>query len=417
MRKRIGRLAIVMTFGILLSGSAVVSAADRAGGLDKKEKAIGDFNEVTPELRQAVESSLDWLSARVMASPNGAIGHPYPTALTALAGIAFLAHGDTPTRGKYAEPLNRALKYVMSMARQKPAVGAVPKDYVAGLIDTDGSLKEKRSIMYSHGYATLFLAEAYGTTRDPEVRRVLREAVGLIERSQGPGGGWDYGPVAQQKRYDMSVGVCQTMALRAARNTGILVSRQVVDKAIQCAIQAREKEIVEKTPDFKNGFTYLSAGPSGSALSFHVTCGALCILYGLGVYEDNGKDTPEKNPGMLIQPALRYVLQEVKAAHKDGRIAGRSREAPGAYNFYGVYYTAQALAQAGGEEYWGKGFPMIRDVLIKLLAARKEHLKKLAERQMPSPGAIPWEVNREFETAITCIVLQVPYQYLPIFER
>ncbi len=390
---------------LMTSHAFPLDPSDPVGPPSAKPKGIGDFHEVNAWLRKAVQESLDGLAGRVMASPNGAIGDPYPTAVTALAGLAFLAHGDTPNRGRYARPLRRVLNYIMALAHRRLPDEVAPNGNVQGLIDTE-SEKEKGRIMYSHGYATLFLAETYGTTRNPELRRVLREAIGLIERTQGPGGGWSYKPISQ-KRNDMSVGVCQTMALRAARNTGISVSRQVIDRAILCAVRARTKEVIKRSPDFNLGFTYESLGPGKSSLSFPVTCGALCILYGLGVYEDNGKPDPEKNPGMLIKPALRYVMQEVKAASHHGQIAGRSGEEGGAFRFYGVYYTVQALAQAGGEEYWGKGFPMIRDAVLKIRNGKQG-------RRWRQYG---WEVNRDFEAAITCIVLQVPYQYLPIFER
>ena len=44
--------------------------------------------------------------------------------------------------------------------------------------------------MYSHGFGTLFLAEAYGMTHRPEVREKLQKAVRLIIDTQNAEGGW-----------------------------------------------------------------------------------------------------------------------------------------------------------------------------------------------------------------------------------
>ena len=74
--------------------------------------------------------------------------------------------------------------------------------------------------MYDHGFATLFLAEVYGMTRTPKLRNSLERAVRLIINAQNKEGGWRYEP--DSKDADLSVTVCQVMALRAARNAAWL---------------------------------------------------------------------------------------------------------------------------------------------------------------------------------------------------
>ena len=54
--------------------------------------------------------------------------------------------------------------------------------------------------MYSHGFGTLFLAEAYGMTHRPEIREKLQKAVRLIIDSQNIEGGWRYQPVQARRR-------------------------------------------------------------------------------------------------------------------------------------------------------------------------------------------------------------------------
>src|SRR5207237_6421335 len=114
--------------------------------------------------------------------------------------------------------------------------------------------------MYGHGFATLFLAEVYGMVNEPklrnEVRDTLHDAVQLIISSQNHEGGWRYQPRAADA--DLSVTICQIMALRAARNAGIAVPKSCADKCT---------EYVKKCQDpFSGGFRYQAfAGPPGFA--------------------------------------------------------------------------------------------------------------------------------------------------------
>src|SRR5438445_683888 len=71
-----------------------------------------------------------------------------------------------------------------------------------------------------------------GMIDQPELRRqvrdLLRRSVTLICDSQNGEGGWRYQPVRADA--DLSVTICQIMALRAARNAGIAVQKNVVDR-------------------------------------------------------------------------------------------------------------------------------------------------------------------------------------------
>ena len=71
--------------------------------------------------QQAIKNGLDYLAKSQ--SPNGnwtnsADGAAYPTVMAALAGMAFLANGNTPSRGPYADNVRR----VENLSdRQRPA--------------------------------------------------------------------------------------------------------------------------------------------------------------------------------------------------------------------------------------------------------------------------------------------------------
>ena len=107
----------------------------------------------------------------------------YPCAMTSLAGLALMAGGNTPVEGEYAVNVRRAVDSVPSCANP------------TGLIARMG---EEQRPMYAHGFAMLFLSEAYGMEQDAarqaRIRTVLEKAIKLTGQSQSADGGWLYTP-------------------------------------------------------------------------------------------------------------------------------------------------------------------------------------------------------------------------------
>src|SRR5690606_11739750 len=135
--------------------------------------------------------------------------------ITSLACLAFMADGSFPGRGPYAQQVERGLDFVLASAQE------------TGFIAADTS----HGPMYGHGFATVFLGEIYGMTPDPRVREALVKAIRLIVNTQNDEGGWRYHPVPDQA--DISVTICQIMALRSARDAGIHVPHETILKAIE----------------------------------------------------------------------------------------------------------------------------------------------------------------------------------------
>ena len=146
-----------------------------------------------------------------------------------------MSSGSSPGRGPYGAPIDKALAYVMDNTSP------------SGFIAVPGS--STHGPMYSHGFGTLFLAEAYGMTHRPEIREKLRKAVQLIIDTQNNEGGWRYQPVKHDA--DLSVTICQINALRAARNAGLYVPKDTVDACIRYVKQSQN-------PD--GGFRYMLSG-------------------------------------------------------------------------------------------------------------------------------------------------------------
>src|SRR5262249_61396288 len=106
-------------------------------------------------------------------------GEPYPVAMTGLAGTAFLAHGDSPTRGPYAKKVQGAVEFLVRCATP------------IGLIT--GPTQDSGMSMHGHGFALMFLASVYGMITKESLRKqvqvAVRKAVALTSQGQSGDGG------------------------------------------------------------------------------------------------------------------------------------------------------------------------------------------------------------------------------------
>lgn len=312
---------------------------------------------VTPETQRAIDAGLAYLAARQHTDGSFGSGSVYKrnVAVTSLAGMAFLSAGHTPGRGHYGPQVSRTLDFILASA--EPSGFIIRSDSAA------------HGPMYGHGFATLFLAEVYGMSPRDEVRAALKAAVQLIVNSQNKDGGWRYDP--DGKEADISVTVCQMMALRAARNAGIAVPKATVDACL---------DYVRRCQTTDGGFQYQVRQSPRSA--FPRSAAALVALYSAGVYE-----------GEELDRGLKYLVQH----QPQGELL---RYEP--HYFYGHYYAVQAMWHAG-DKYWKTWYPSIRDELLA--------------RQLPDGSWPDSLVNNEYGTAMACLILQMPNNYLPIFQR
>jgi prenyltransferase beta subunit len=326
---------------------------------------------ITPETQRAIDRGLEYL-ARTQ-NRDGSFGDRLPfhgnVAITSLAALAFMAGGHQPGRGHYGTSVRRALLYVLSREQRDPS----------GFLHY-GSRDSHQIGMYDHGFATLFLAEVYGMVPDLGVQERLKgtieRAVRLIESTQGGEGGWRYEP--KQMQGDVSVTICQIMALRSARNAGFVVNKKVVDKCVKFVGTCQN-------PD--GGYSYFS-GQGGSA--FPRSAAGLVSLYSASIYE-----------GKEIERTLKYLMQFKPNS------GFMRREAQDPHWYYGQYYAAQAMWTAGlrRPQYWNEWFPAIRDELLARVRNRGD-----------GSWADPLYCNH-YATAMACIILQIPNNYLPILQK
>jgi squalene cyclase len=311
-------------------------------------------NEMTEAVHASVTKGFEYL--RSQQNTDGSYGrgrYGRHVAITALCALAYMADGNLPGRGAYGEDVAKALEFILAHSTE------------TGLIAGEAT----HGPMYGHGFATLFLGEIYGMNpADKRVREALVKAVDLIVGTQNEEGGWRYNPVPYDA--DVSVTICQVMALRSARNAGIKVPKQTIDRAV---------EYVRKCQNTDGGFKYmLQAG--GSA--WPRTAAGVATLYYAGIYDDDS-----------IDRGLDYLIRN---AFPGAGMAGQ------AHYYYGHYYAIQAMYLAGGER-WQKWWPAARDEIL--------------QRQSPSGGWLDQSTGGADATAMSLIVLQMPKRYLPIFQR
>jgi hypothetical protein len=311
---------------------------------------------ITPQADDSIKRGLAYLKQKQLEDGSfNTMGNGRNVAVVGLAGMAFLAAGSTPGRDEFGENIDRCVDYLLENTADSGLIAA-----------PEGAT---RGPMYGQGFATLFLCEVHGMADRPDLRDKISNAVALILRAQNSEGGWRYAP--EPRDADVSVTVCQVMALRAARNAGVAVPKETIDRSIA---------YVKRCQNADGGFRYMAGdGPPDSG--FARTAAGVVALYNAGEYR-----------GPEIAAGLEYLARRLPA--KDSTWSD-------AYFFYGQYYAAQAMWHAGGDR-WRTWFPAIRDLLIPL------------QRE---DGSWLDSVGPEYGTAMALIVLQTPNNYLPILQR
>ena len=257
---------------------------------------------------QAVVRALEWL--RVHQQANGSWGAHDPEALSGLAVLTFLAHGETTASERYGETVKRALQYLL--ARQNAAGAFANTDTTAGT--------------YAQAICVYALGEAYGMTRIAALKPALEQGAQVLIDGQQAGGGFDY-RFAKADRRDTSLGGWCSQALKAAfiagaENPQLKTAMDLATADMKAAQQA------------DGSFFYSHIGRS------HATPGISAVgvlsLQLLG----HGRD-----------PAVRRGLDFLQAADCNWKN-------PPAWPMYAWYYIAQTKFHEGGSSWksWNSRF-------------------------------------------------------------
>jgi hypothetical protein len=329
-----------------LSGSGF-TLQERAGSLDQEAREyLGN-----PKTEAAVRKALKYLAESQNADGSwGDSRYSSDVGIVGLCSLAFMAAGHQPDRGPYGAVLRKATDYLAKHSQR------------SGLIHNPTA--SAGPPMYGHGFATLALAELYGMTRRADLRDKLENAVALILRCQNSEGGWRYQPRVADA--DLSVVVCQVMALRAAANAGLRVPKETTARAVEYVKRCQNNA--------DGGYSYMPTNRGSNQA--RTGAGVLCLIV---MGERNAEE---------CKRGLDYLLGKPPGS-RDGHM------------FYAFYYCTQATYQAGGK-YWSYWYPKVADYLLSNQRADGSWYD--------GPG-------QSYGTAMGILALQVPAALLPIYQK
>ena len=274
----------------ILTGIATLAAANAQGLLNRQDDTI------PAQVELIYERGLRYLAERQTEEGAWSDGTGSEPGVVGLCVAAFLAHGEDPKNGPYAENIRKGIDYIISK-----------QSSVNGYIG---------SSMYNHAFATKALAESYGVVDHPKLAESLKQAIELILSAQKRNrfGGWRYTP--ESRDADTTVTGCQIVSLFAARNAGMTVPDEAIKKGLSYLSSCRGSD---------GGYGYTSSAGGKPTLT---AIGSLCLSL--------AKEKDSKG----YKASLAYLKKNLDY---------RDRY----YPYYYEYYMSQALFHAD-EETWNE---------------------------------------------------------------
>ena len=320
--------------------------------------------ELTREGKASVQMAQQFLAARQRADGSFS-GEKAGTGIVAVACLSWMVSGNLPGEGPYGKNVAKGIDYILSSAQPR------------GLLFKG----QDAHVMYHHGLATLCLAEAWGQTRDKRIYDKLKNAVKLIVDTQNNKGGWRYQPKVEGD--DLSVTVMQVLALRAAKDAGIAVPSESIQRALDYVDLCR----TERDKDGLIGYAYT---PRDKRTWSTTAAGAMSLLL-CGRFKEKASD---------IKDSLAY-LKKVRESKEDKD-----------WFIYGHYYAAMAMYRAGGESealrgFWMQWYPDIAKSLIQ-------------KQKTSGADRGKYDFDKSYGvwgTAMCSLIMGIPYRYLPIYQR
>jgi len=312
------------------------------------------------KLDRTVERGLDWLAARQSTQGHWTANDGnYPTAMTALAGMAFLCEGSTTTQGKYAKNIRLAVDYLTSRSRRNGLIG-------------DPSSDDRYT--YGHGYSMMFLSQVLGEEEDVERREelieVLTKAVRFTGEAQTDAGGWGYVSAKDGSNFDEgSTTITQVQGLRGCRNAGIPVPDKIIDKAV---------EYIRKCTLPDGGVQYSSQGGGGRPA---ITAAAIACLFNAGEYDSE-----------YVPKLLDYCKKNLSNIQNEGF----------GHWHYAHYYYAQVCYREGDKVWDGY---------------REKIFARLVSEAASDGSWSQGYIGAVYTTAVNLTILQLEQNALPIYQR
>jgi squalene cyclase len=362
---------------------------------------------IDEKYQKAVDKGLEWLKKQQHKDGSWSNGGQNPVAMTAMGGLAMLCEGSTVTQGKYRDNIRLAVDWLMKKSNKGGARH--------GLVGNPDLAGETGRYMYGHGFAMLFLASAYGEEDDKqrraELREILTRAVTYCGSAQSTDGGWYYtakGDPPGNDNDEGSVTVTQMQALRACRDAGIPVPKEIMKKGA---------DYLRKSTDNQGGVIYrlIRGGgmPNGGGKPA-LTAAAITCLFSAGDYNDE-----------YVKKWFKFCYNE-DVPPQQQRIpitgGGGGRVAFEEYTHF--YYAASIYFL--GEDGWSKMMHPEADPKVanpKYLTWSKyrnnyfEYILRTQGADGGWTGASGWGSGPIYTTSVHCVIMQLDKNCLPVFQR
>lgn len=280
---------------------------------------------------------------------------------TGLALMAFLGAGHTHQRGDYQDVVAKGLEYLVTTQKDN------------GDLFENGS---EYTWLYSHGMAAIALCEAYGMTKDEQLREPAQLSLDFIVASQHPRfGGWRYKPRFET---DTSVSGWQLMALKSGEMAGLSVSESAY-KAIGMWLDRVEAENAPGT------FAYHTSRKPSPAM----TAEGLLMRQYLGA----------KRSDADLRAGADYL--QMRLPRNEAR------------DSYYWYYATQVMFHMQGD-HWATWNENLRDMLT---AAQIKDGPARGSWTTLEPSKDKWGSSggRHYLTCLHILMLEVYYRHLPLY--
>lgn len=328
------------------------------GSLVRAQAPTPRMGDAVPrDVREVYERGMQYLAKTQGENGDwGNDGYSGP-GVTGMGVMVFLASGEDPNFGQFSGNIRRGLRSMIKA--QNASTGYMGNS------------------MYQHGFAMLALAEAYGAVDERNLwpdgdrdRRSLGEALELAVRlaitsqRKNSTGAWRYSPDSQDA--DTSVSGAVLVGLLAARNAGIEVPDEAINKAISYyqKMTSGSGQVAYSGLGFDNSLARVSIGT---------------LVYSIA----RRKDLPQ------FKATLDFLVQQGDSGNSGHGGAEYQR-----------YYQAQALFQGNVDEW--------------------EKWNKLLVRQIKASQQPDGSIQGQFgvvSTSLSLLALAVNYRFLPIYER
>lgn len=313
---------------------------------------------------------------------------------TALAVLTYLAHGEYPgSPSPYAKDfgpvVQRAIDYIMKCTKETPRG-----------VKMEGSDANE----YAFLICTYALCEAFGMTKNPDIKDIALVCLDRIVKNQSPTGGWDYKLNKTSTRDDVSYAGWAIQALKAGKMAGLKPDGldECIKKAIRCL----------QTRNFDKGtfkYTAIQRVVNHPGLA-GVGCLAMQLL-GYGSLNE-------------VSSALAY-MRNWKPSFEGSDIPHEGKaHASNVCPQYYCYYATQCKYQAGMKEGatktdqqnwfdWNKAMKAYYPAKIINLEAKVKDWSGQEHKQGYFKNTDKYTSRPYMDTCLVALQLMVYYRYLP----